>query len=701
MYGLFKNPDHISGKGFNSVKSKHALSKKGSVHQKSTKSQDIKKAYVQSLAAHKTVNVEKKIEEHSMEKKAEKYSVEKKAEKDSVVKKKAEKYSVEKKVEKDSVEKKKAEKYSVEKKAEEHSMEKKVEEHSIEKKVEEYSMEKISEEYSVEEKVEEHIVEKEAEPKRYSRQEIDVDESTREIIAARLKQINKSTKSITKRSTIKRTKHDVKLAVLARFEALAEKNPDFRYFIESHPDYLETIGIDELRESEYTRLDNLGHIYLDYTGGSLYPESLVRRHADLLAKNVFGNPHSSNPSSSASTVYETKVRQDILEFFGANPSEYEVAFTSNASGALKLVGESYPFSPSRKFLLTWDSHNSVNGIREFAKQKGSEVVYVMLEASDARVKKDMLKEGLDNGGKREDCGLFALTGQSNVTGVKAELSWTKYAKARGWDVLLDAAALAPTTPIDLSKYPVDFMAISFYKMFGYPTGAGCLVMRKTAASKLQRPWFGGGTVDLVSLPGDAYTSSAGYKRFEDGTLNYLSLSAVSLGLAFLQPMQKTLSDRITILTEYLIKELTSLRHGTTGHQLVNIAGPKNTYLRGGTISFYLTDADGNFIPHLLVERLANKQKISLRSGCLCNPGATTAGMKMVDRLSHIDPGMPLSDFLGSFDEYMILLLRISVGIASNWEDCEAIVNLLKKLLDPVYYEEAKKEVGDLTITSLC
>jgi molybdenum cofactor sulfurtransferase len=41
-------------------------------------------------------------------------------------------------------------------------------------------------------------------------------------------------------------------------------------------------------------------------------------------------------------------------------------FTPNASGALKLVGESYPFSPHGHYLLTFDNHNSVNGIREFA-----------------------------------------------------------------------------------------------------------------------------------------------------------------------------------------------------------------------------------------------------------------------------------------------------------------------------------------------
>ena len=50
-------------------------------------------------------------------------------------------------------------------------------------------------------------------------------------------------------------------------------------------------------------------------------------------------------------------------------------------------------------------------------------------------------------------------------------------KGHKWKVLLDAAAFAPTQPLDLSQFPADFVAVSFYKMFGYPTGLGALLVR--------------------------------------------------------------------------------------------------------------------------------------------------------------------------------------------------------------------------------
>jgi len=56
--------------------------------------------------------------------------------------------------------------------------------------------------------------------------------------------------------------------------------------------------------------------------------------------------------------------------FSASPDDYCVVFTQNASGALKLVGEAYPFAPDGQYLLTFDNHNSVNGIREYARMWG-------------------------------------------------------------------------------------------------------------------------------------------------------------------------------------------------------------------------------------------------------------------------------------------------------------------------------------------
>jgi molybdenum cofactor sulfurtransferase len=66
----------------------------------------------------------------------------------------------------------------------------------------------------------------------------------------------------------------------------------------------------------------------------------------------------------------------VLAFFRASPEEYAVVFTANASAALKLVGEAYPFTEENCLILGEDSHNSVHGIRQFAARAGARVNYV-------------------------------------------------------------------------------------------------------------------------------------------------------------------------------------------------------------------------------------------------------------------------------------------------------------------------------------
>lgn len=79
--------------------------------------------------------------------------------------------------------------------------------------------------------------------------------------------------------------------------------------------------------------------------------------------------------SQLSARYASEARQAVLSFFRAPPG-YTVIFTANATGALKLVGEAFPFTEGSSFVLGADSHNSVHGIRQFALQRKAEVHYI-------------------------------------------------------------------------------------------------------------------------------------------------------------------------------------------------------------------------------------------------------------------------------------------------------------------------------------
>jgi selenocysteine lyase/cysteine desulfurase len=445
-------------------------------------------------------------------------------------------------------------------------------------------------------------------------------------------------------------------------------------FLEKYPEYAGTSVLDALRRSDYGRLDAQEHVYLDYTGGGLHAESQLRDHAALLNARILGNPHSGNLSSTATTRLVEQARQSVLAYFNASPADYTAVFTLNASAALKLVGESYPFAPGGRFLLTFDNHNSVNGIREFARAGGAAVEYAPLTTPELRIDLDRLEALLDRG-DRSIPRLFAFPAQSNFSGVVHPLGLIDRAQAKGWDVLLDAAAFVPSNRLDLGAVKPEFVTISFYKMFGYPTGVGCLLVRHSALSRLERPWFAGGTVNFATVQGLRHILAPREAGFEDGTLNYLAIPAVDIGLRHLRRVGiETIHTRVRCLTGWLLRELLALAHAN-GRHLVRIYGPVTTTMRGGAVTLNFYDPDGHLIDYRRVEELANERSISLRTGCFCNPGAgeTAEGLTEGDMLAGIEAGeeMTLPRFLQVIQHRggkSAGAIRASLGLATNFRD---------------------------------
>jgi len=458
----------------------------------------------------------------------------------------------------------------------------------------------------------------------------------------------------------------------------------FEEFRQAYPDFDMTRRLDELRATEYARLDRQGHVYLDYTGGGLYAESQLRYHMMLLTRDVYGNPHSKNLTSMAMTQRVEHARDYVLHYFNASPDEYMVIFTQNSTGALKLVGESYPFGPGDHYLLTFDNHNSVNGIREFARAKGAGVTYVPLLLPELRVDSDFLESALGSArpGKNN---LFAYPAQSNFTGVQHPLEWIAKAQSKGWDVLLDAASFAPSNRLDLSRWHPDFVDISFYKIFGYPTGMGCLIVRKTAAKKLRRPWYAGGTITFSSVVANNHYLTPGPAGFEDGTVNYLSLPAVEIGLRWIESIGiDMIHTRVMCLTGWLIDQLLSLRH-SNGNPLIRLYGPANTILRGGTVQVNFFDPIGKLIDCNDVERLANERKISLRAGCHCNPGAREVALGFnkedLEVCFQDKDHITFEQFLHVIDGKTTGALRASIGLATNFSDVYKYMQFAETFVD--------------------
>lgn len=437
---------------------------------------------------------------------------------------------------------------------------------------------------------------------------------------------------------------------------------------------------DKLRQSEFSVLDSKGHVYLDYTGTALIPRSMLSRQHKLFSDRVYGNPHSTNPASKLSTELVDRTRARVLRFFRASPQHYTVIFTANASNAIKLVAESFPFEAASTLALLSDNHNSVLGIREYASAAGASIKYAQI---DSNMRAAHVPRFLADTRPHHAANLFAYPAQSNFSGVRHSLSYVRLAHSHRWFVLLDAAAYVPTSPLDLSQHFPDFVPVSFYKMLGIPTGVGALIVRKSSLEKLRRPWFAGGTVQFSAVNSGVHSLSHGPEAFEDGTSNYLNIALVKYCLDFMDTLgMRNVQHHVQYITHHLLVKMNHLRYAD-GQPMVRVYGPMNTKERGGTVAFDLLTARGTRRDASKVEAAASEHMISVRAGCFCNPGAAERALhrdfskerNCLRRLNNQELSMgTMSKCMGTY----LGCVRVSVGMPTNMDDIDKFIAFLRE-----------------------
>lgn len=435
----------------------------------------------------------------------------------------------------------------------------------------------------------------------------------------------------------------------------------------------------EWRARELSRVDRSGVCYTDYTGAALAPESLLRDDCNRLLREVMGNPHSEHAASRLSTQALDTARGELLRWMHADPAEYTVVFTANASAACRLVGEGFPFTRRGTFASTADNHNSINGIREFARIKGAHCCTVPVQ-SDMRLPLNAyeLLRAYETG----DASLFAFPAQSNFSGVRHPLELVGEAQEAGFRVLLDAAAYLPTAQLRLDRVHPDFVALSLYKMIGYPAGVGALVARHEALAELQRPWFAGGTVAWVSVANERHLLQRGASGFEDGTPAFSAIAAVPAALAALRAAEPVrLARHLRTLTSLLLRELRELKYAD-GSPAIVVYGPDTINDRGATVAFNVRAQSRDIVPYVQVEERARTANLALRGGCFCNPGCAEVAFGFLaertrECLLALGNDFTIPRFSECLAEVPVGALRISLGLGSVQQDVRRTVNFLR------------------------
>uniref|UniRef100_A0A3Q3M338 Molybdenum cofactor sulfurase n=1 Tax=Mastacembelus armatus TaxID=205130 RepID=A0A3Q3M338_9TELE len=447
-------------------------------------------------------------------------------------------------------------------------------------------------------------------------------------------------------------------------------------------------------DQEFTRIKGL--TYLDHAAATLYPESLVRDYCQDISRNVYGNPHSHSPSSRLTHDTVERVRYRVLQHFNATPQEYSVIFTSGCTAALKLVAESFPWRPQTEseagslFCYFTDSHTSVVGIRGLLSGRG--VVALCISPSEVvnRAKEEAQGEDVIY----QTPHLFCYPAQSNFSGRKYPLSHVKGIQMRHlypacdhqgrWFVLLDAASHVSCSPLNLQDCPADFIPISFYKMFGFPTGLGALLVRNDAADMLKKTYFGGGTAAAYLSGEDYYVQAANISdRFEDGTVSFLDIIALNHSFEALYRItggMNNIQQHTFGLARYTYMLLSSLCHGNRQPvaQIYNEGQFESPSTQGAILNFNLVDSLGQMIGYSQVDRMASLYNIHLRTGCFCNTGACQSflGITNQQMKRNLQAGHVCGDSIDLVDGQPTGSVRISFGYMSTFEDCQKFLKFV-------------------------
>lgn len=354
----------------------------------------------------------------------------------------------------------------------------------------------------------------------------------------------------------------------------------------------------------------------------------------------------------------------ILRHFNTDTQHYDVIFTANSTAALKALGETFDFNYHKEasenadikilgsFVYTIDNHVSVLGMRE------------VIQTTHIRcIERDELLANLDDTEisplfVSRNSSLVVFPAESNFCGFKYPLELIEKIQSRGlkerrgtetsqsdWYVGLDAACFAATNALDLSRHSADYVCVSFYKMFGYPTGLGCLLVSKRGENLLKKKYYGGGTIKVAlgSKNWHQKRDNNLHERFEDGTIPYLAIVSVLTGFKTLERLVPPLNGFSTMqrisnhtfqLAKYFYITASQLKYASGENAIVfysstNYASVKS---QGGIVAFLLKNEDGSFVGYSEFSCIASLHKFHIRTGCFCNPGACQRYLNMTDEM---------------------------------------------------------------------
>ncbi|XP_059661698.1 molybdenum cofactor sulfurase-like [Cornus florida] len=536
-------------------------------------------------------------------------------------------------------------------------------------------------------------------------------------------------------------------------ESLPLLEESFSNFNKAYPQYPQTQEADQIRAQEYYHLSFSSHVCLDYVGHSLFSYSEQQNHYST-ASNIASSSSSHVPFfnilyksvnlnsqilyGGQGSEFESKMQKRIMRFMNISEDDYSMVFTANQSSAFRLLADTFPFQSNQNLLTVYDYENeAVEVMIRSSEKRGAQVASAEFSWPSLRIQSRKLRKLIESKRNKSNRGLFVFPLQSRITGARYSYLWMSLARENGWHVLLDACALGAkdTQALGLSMFRPDFIVCSFFKVFGEtPSGFCCLFVKKSSAKVFDDSTVapGIGIVSLVPAKRTSQspeelgqTSKFNIQKDEtkevlvthkeqsfseivelENTLNSAqSRSETSTdgsseigcrGLDHADSLGLTLiSRRARYQVNWLVNALMSLRHpnSNNGPCLVRIYGPKIMFDRGPAVAFNVFDWKGEKIDPTLVQKLADRNNISLSYGFLHHiwfpDKYEDERERILERKSSAEEEGSVGSKRRENFHLGISVVTASLGFLTNFEDTYRLWAFVSCFLDADFVEKER------------
>lgn len=380
------------------------------------------------------------------------------------------------------------------------------------------------------------------------------------------------------------------------------------------------------------------YIYFNSASTALKPKVVIDKIVDYYENYSVNTNRGVDSLGYKVTMMYEEVRETVADFIGAEAKE--IIFTRGTTESLNLVASSfgeYILKPEDEVIVSIHEHHA-NFIpwQELCKRVGAKFIIVPTK-EDGTVDKDILETYMN-----EKTKIVALNHVSNVFGGTNDLKeLAKVVHKYNAYFVVDGAQGIVKERINLKDLDVDFYAFSGHKLYG-PMGVGVLFGKYNLLEKMYPIMFGGEMIDVVKVDNTTYKKPP--YCFEAGTMMIPEILALGDAIKYVENITyEKIEQHIKELRSYLVDKLTN--------EIDNIEILNKDIIDSHLITFNIKGIHAHDVASHL-----DKYKIIVRAGHHC--------------------AEPLLNSLGCSS-----LVRISFGIYNTKEDCDKLIEVLKKAGD--------------------